>query len=63
MVTFRRVRGKWRRSQETHRLQLFASAGILRALRRSGFAAKVARCYGRFALSPRRLAFIAHKAA
>ena len=61
ITAFRRV-GRWfRRSTETHRLRLYSSADVRRALRRSGFTVVQARAYGRFALPPKRVAFIARK--
>jgi SAM-dependent methyltransferase len=61
IITFRRLRGRYRRHHETHRLLVIAPRFVLRELRRIGFVVHTSRGYGRFALADRRLAFIARK--
>lgn len=61
ITVFRKRASRWRRSDETHYLQLFSRAEILRALLRAGFSCRSARSYGSFAMLPRRRAFIAWK--
>jgi SAM-dependent methyltransferase len=41
ITTFRRAGQAYRRSDEVHRLRLYTRAGVLRALRRAGFEARV----------------------
>jgi len=59
ITTFRRVRGRWRRSAERHTVHLFDRAELLRQLRDAGFAARTAPGYGAAVLPPGRLAFVA----
>ena len=63
IITFRRVRGRYRRHRETHRLLVVAPRFVQTELRRIGFVVHTAGGYGRFALGRRRLAFIARKKA
>ena len=63
ITTFRRVKGSWRRAEETHRIRLYSRVGIERSLRAAGFAVRTARGYGGLALAPRRLAFLARRRA
>jgi len=61
IVTFRKIRGHYRRGEEHHRLSVLRPQSVLADLRRAGFVARTARGYGRFTLPVRRLAFIAQK--
>lgn len=63
IITFRSVRGRYRRGHEEHVLSVHTRASVLSELRRAGFVARTSRCYGRFELPVRRLAFIARKPA
>ncbi|HVN76341.1 MAG TPA: class I SAM-dependent methyltransferase [Thermoanaerobaculaceae bacterium] len=63
ITTFRRVRGRWRRDEETHTVRLFERADLVRQLRHAGFAVRTARAYGGSALPPGRTAFLARKRA
>jgi SAM-dependent methyltransferase len=60
-ITFRKAGRFWRRGDETHRVQLFTRAEVLRALRRAGFAVRTVRRYGNYRLLPRRLGFVARR--
>ena len=60
IVAFRRVGGVWRRSEETHWLELFTAGEVLDALADAGFEnVRSMRCYGEHALAPQRMAFVA----
>lgn len=61
IVSFRKVRSAWRRSDEIHRVRLFDRAETVRALVRTGFSVQTRRHYGEVPLLPRRLAFVARK--
>jgi SAM-dependent methyltransferase len=61
IITFRKVRGRYRRSQERHRLLVVEPRFVLTELRRIGFSVRTARAYGRVAPGHRRLVFIARK--
>jgi SAM-dependent methyltransferase len=63
IITFRSVRGRYRRGSEEHVLSVHTRASVLGDLRRAGFVARTSRHYGRFELPVRRLAFIARKPA
>jgi SAM-dependent methyltransferase len=63
IITFRSVRGRYRRGHEEHVLSVHTRASVLSELRRAGFVARTSRRYGRFELPVRRLAFIARKPA
>jgi len=59
IVAFRAVGGAWRRSQETHWLQLFTREEVAAALRAAGFSARELAGYGSRSLAPQRVAFAA----
>jgi SAM-dependent methyltransferase len=61
IITFRKVQGGYRRSQERHRLLVVEPRFVLRELRRIGFVVRTAHGYGRVAAGHRRLVFIARK--
>jgi SAM-dependent methyltransferase len=61
IITFRRVRGRYRRRVETHLLFVTSRASLLLALRRAGFSVQTTRRYGHSALGERRLAFVARR--
>ena len=61
MTIFRRVGNLYRRSEETHRLQLYWGADLARILRRMGFRARVLRGYGKYRLTGNRVAILARK--
>lgn len=61
IVCYRRLGSRYRRTAETHRLQLYRPADILRALAGAGFRAEPLAAYGRFRLPPGIHAFLARK--
>jgi SAM-dependent methyltransferase len=61
IITFRRVRGRYRRREEKHELFVTSRTSLVLALRRAGFAVQTTGGYGRSALGERRLAFVARK--
>jgi SAM-dependent methyltransferase len=61
IITFRKVQGRYRRSEESHRLLVVEPRFVLTELRRIGFVVRTARGYGRVAPGHRRLVFIARK--
>jgi len=61
IIAFRKASDVWRRSEETHWLQLFTRDEVLSALRSAGFEATELQGYGTRALAPRRMAFAAHR--
>jgi len=61
IVSFRRVGGAFRRSEELHRLRLYEPETVLTALRRSGFDANAFQSYGRYPLPPGVTAFRARR--
>jgi len=61
ITTFRRVGATWRRSHELHRVRVPSRDEIADALDAAGFAVRTSRRYGRFALAPHRLAFVARR--
>jgi SAM-dependent methyltransferase len=60
-ITFRQAKGRIRRGEERHIVQLFRRKEIEQALRIAGFKFVVSLKYGRWSLPPRRRAFIATK--
>jgi SAM-dependent methyltransferase len=60
-ITFRTAKGRIRRGEERHTVQLFRRKDVERALREAGFKFVVSAKYGGWSLPPRRLAFIATK--
>lgn len=63
IVSFRRTGGRYRRSDELHRLQLYKATAVARELRRAGFRVRTMRGYGEFELPPAHAAFVARKPA
>lgn len=61
IVGFRRVGKLYRRSEETHRLHLYAGAELLAELRRAGFVARLLGGYGRFRFAAAHVGFLARK--
>jgi SAM-dependent methyltransferase len=61
IVCYRRMGSRYRRTAETHRLQLYRPADILRAFAGTGFHAETLASYGRFRLPPGIDAFLALK--
>ncbi|HXW06827.1 MAG TPA: class I SAM-dependent methyltransferase [Vicinamibacterales bacterium] len=61
IVTFVGDRGRWRRRTERHVVALYTRREVVAWLRRAGFRTHTARAYGRAALLPQRLAFVARK--
>jgi SAM-dependent methyltransferase len=61
IVTFRKVDGSYRRSVETHRLQLYRRAEVAAALRAAGFRVKTVRAYGEFRFPAAWTGFVARK--
>lgn len=52
ITTFREAAGSWRRTQEIHRLALFATDTVLDALAAAGFRSEVLPGYGELSLPP-----------
>jgi SAM-dependent methyltransferase len=61
IVTFRKIRGRYRRAEERHVLSVAARRSVLADLRWAGFVARTAHRYGTFQLPARRLVFIGRK--
>ena len=61
MVSFRRVGKRYRRSEETHLLHLYAGSELLAELSRAGFEARLLGGYGRFRFAPAHVGFLARK--
>jgi SAM-dependent methyltransferase len=61
ITTCRRHSRGWRRRREHHEQRVASPGEIAAALRAAGFAVRTSRRYGRFALMPRRLAFVARR--
>ncbi len=64
ITLFRSVGGAsdgYRRSEETHRVDVLDPRDVSGALREAGFTVRTSRAYGDHALAPRRLAFIARR--
>ena len=59
ITTFRRSGPTWRRSDEVHRLRLYRSAEVLRALAQAGFRARAVGGYGRLRLPRGWVGFVA----
>lgn len=60
-ISFCQAKGKIRRGEEDHIVQLFRRKEVEQALRAAGFEFVVSRKYGKWSLPVRRLAFIATK--
>ena len=63
IVTFRRVKGYYRRDDEVHRLRLHKSTEVAKQLREVGFRVRTMRSYGRYRLPGAHAAFVARKPA
>jgi SAM-dependent methyltransferase len=63
IVTFRKLEKHWRRSVESHELQLYRGPEIAQILRDIGFRTRIVRRYGNMPLFPQTVAFIARKPA
>jgi len=61
ITTFRRIGRLWRRSDERHRVRLFAAAELAGALRRAGFSVRRLSGYGRLAFGPDQAGFVARR--
>jgi SAM-dependent methyltransferase len=61
MTSFRRVGKLYRRSEETHRLQLYRGTELARQLRRLGFRVRLRRGYGSMPLGHGWVALVARK--
>ena len=61
ITSYRRLGGRWRRSEETHRLLLYRPAWVVRTLREAGFAVRAVRGYGRLRFAPGWVGFVAKK--
>lgn len=63
ITTFRRIgkSDRWRRSHELHHVRVPEKAEILRGLRDAGFVARASTGYGRAAMLPGRVAFVARR--
>ena len=63
IVTFRRIKGYYRRDDEVHRLRLHKSTEVAKQLREVGFRVRTMRSYGRYRLPRAHAAFVARKPA
>jgi SAM-dependent methyltransferase len=61
ITTFRKIGGEYRKSRETHRVQIYDPAAVETQLRTLGFAVTRRRSYGRLKLLPGDVAVIARK--
>ena len=61
IISFRKIGGRYRRSEEIHRLQLYRAAEIVAILHRTGFHVERLTGYGRFRLPVGIAAFSARK--
>ncbi|MEW6130901.1 MAG: class I SAM-dependent methyltransferase [Acidobacteriota bacterium] len=61
ITTFRKVGNHWRRSDETHRIHLFAPGDLADELRQAGFQVKIIRAYGELKFRKGLNGFIARK--
>jgi len=62
IVTFRRIGKFWRRSVETHALQLHRATDVAGLLRKAGFRVRIVRRYGEMELLPGLVGFVARRA-
>jgi SAM-dependent methyltransferase len=60
IVCFRRVGGRYRRTEEKHLLRLFEPEDVLDELRRAGFRAEARDAYGKFKLPKGIVAYVAY---
>ncbi|QDU39068.1 dTDP-3-amino-3,4,6-trideoxy-alpha-D-glucopyranose [Maioricimonas rarisocia] len=61
IVSFRRDGTLYRRSEETHRVQLYRASEVAGQLRAVGFRVRTSRRIGSFEMLPHRVAFVARK--
>jgi SAM-dependent methyltransferase len=61
IVTYRRVRGTYRRSEETHRVRLYRPEEVMKALHSAGLDASQVTAFGRFRLPEGIAGFVARK--
>ena len=61
IISFRKTGGRYRRSEEIHRLQLYKAAEIVTMLNRTGFHVTRLKAYGQFRLPAGIAAFLARK--
>jgi SAM-dependent methyltransferase len=61
MVTYRKVGAQYRRSEEVHQLRVLNRAIVRRELERAGFRVRYLKSYGKSAMFPGRLGFLAVK--
>lgn len=61
IITFRKWKGRYRRSEEIHKVQVFKTVEVESALRQAGFTVKTVNRYGAMKLLPRRRGFICRK--
>jgi SAM-dependent methyltransferase len=61
ITTFRARGATYRRTDECHRVGVYDRADVVRRLRAAGLSASVRRHYGRAAVPPRRLVFVARR--
>ena len=62
IISFRKTGVTWRRSEETHRLQLYDREELAVEVRNVGFEVEVLKAYGKFPLLPGTAALLARKA-
>jgi SAM-dependent methyltransferase len=63
ITNFRKVSDLYKRADEVHRLRLYTSADVARALRKTGFRVRTIRGYGSYQLPRARAALVASKPA
>jgi SAM-dependent methyltransferase len=61
IISFRKTRRRYRRSEEIHRLQLYKAEEIVAILNRAGFHVEPLKAYGQFRLPAGIVAFLARK--
>lgn len=61
IVSFRKIGEAWRRSEETHRQQLYKGSSLARMLRRIGFRVRLVRSYGDHVLAEGVVGIVARK--
>jgi hypothetical protein len=61
ITTFRQTGQLYRRSEETHRVQLYDRRDVAAMLRDAGFRVRIVRRFGAYQLLPGRVAFLARK--
>ena len=61
IITFREVRGRYRRSEEVHVIQVLERMRVIEALRHAGFTVRSMKAYGEGVQLPGRTIFVARK--